>query len=317
MMGEKFKEHALVLSQREIAPGIFDLRLLTEHIAGAARAGQFVSLYCADNSRLLPRPISICEVKCSREKTGTGSRGEETGSRNDVIRLVYRVAGEGTKEFSSLKEGDFIRILGPLGNGFAACADAALQAKKAGQAPDVCLTAKAPEKYILIGGGIGLPPMLELAKELTERNAPAGEGAAGADSPAQNGTLCDVRIIAGYRDSNTFLLEDLKKYGQVYPATEDGSLGTRGTVLDAIREHDLSADVIFACGPAPMLGAVKSYAAENGTTCCLSMEERMACGIGACLACVCRSAEADSHTNVKNKRICREGPVFLAEEIEF
>ena len=99
-------------------------------------------------------------------------------------------------------------------------------------------------------------------------------------------------------------------------ATEDGSAGTRGNVLDAIRENDLHADAIFACGPGPMLRALKAYAEEQGIDCYLSLEERMACGIGACLACVCKSKDVDAHTNVKNKRICKDGPVFAADEIE-
>ena len=98
-------------------------------------------------------------------------------------------------------------------------------------------------------------------------------------------------------------------------ATEDGSSGTKGNVLDAIRAHDLKADVIFACGPAPMLRALKQYAEQNGIRCWLSMEEKMACGIGACLSCVCPSTEIDEHSQVKNRRVCTEGPVFLSTQI--
>ena len=101
-----------------------------------------------------------------------------------------------------------------------------------------------------------------------------------------------------------------------YVATEDGSAGTKGNVLDCIREHGLHADVIFACGPAPMLRAIKAYAEKNEIECWVSMEEKMACGIGACLACVCGSKEVDAHSKVHNKRICKEGPVFRAEDIE-
>ncbi len=123
------------------------------------------------------------------------------------------------------------------------------------------------------------------------------------------------QIVLGYRD-RTFLLDEFKKQGKVYLATEDGSVGTKGTVLDAIRVNELKADIIYACGPTPMLRAVKEYAEEAGIECWISMEERMACGIGACLACVCKSRHKTAHTNVHNKRICKEGPVFLAEEVE-
>ena len=86
--------------------------------------------------------------------------------------------------------------------------------------------------------------------------------------------------------------------------------------MDAVRENALEADVIYACGPAPMLRAVKSYAEERNIVCYVSLEERMACGIGACLGCVCKTTERDLHSNVHNRRICKDGPVFLATEVE-
>lgn len=255
-MIEKFEEIAVVAKQEQIAADIYSMWLETKQIAAHARAGQFLSVYCNEGSRLLPRPISICEID----------------KKTDRIRLVYRVAGKGTEEFAGMRTGDSLKVVGPLGNGFS------LKDKTA----------------FLIGGGIGIPPMLELAKNLN----------------------CNKQIILGYRDE-LFLLEEFQKQGEVYIATEDGSAGTKGNVLDAIREHGLKADMIYACGPTPMLHALKEYAAENNMECWISMEERMACGIGACLACVCKSKEKDSHSNVKNKRVCKEGPVFLAEEVEF
>lgn len=255
-MGEKKREKAVVLSQKEISPGIFDMRIGTKEIATLAKPGQFLSLYCKDGTRLLPRPISICEID-RKEKS---------------LRLVYRVAGNGTAEFSERKPGEELEVLGPLGNGFP------LIEKKA----------------FLVGGGIGIPPMLQLSKELN----------------------CEKQILLGYRDS-LFLNEDFSSYGSVYLATEDGSAGTKGNVIDAIEENGLIADIIYACGPLPMLRALKTYAKEHGIECYVSLEERMACGIGACLGCVCKSEEIDGHTNVHNKRICKEGPVFLAQEVEF
>lgn len=255
-MAEKSKETAIIIDQEELLPGIFSMWLRTDKIASDAKAGQFVSVYCHDGSRILPRPISICEI-----------------DKNDgAIRLVYRVAGSGTEEFSRMRTGMHLELVGPLGNGFP----------------------KKEKKAFLIGGGIGIPPMLALAKELS----------------------CEKQIVVGYRDE-LFLMEELKKQGSVYVATEDGSAGTEGNVLDAIRENGLDAEIIYACGPTPMLRAVKEYAKKNKIECWISMEERMACGIGACLACVCKSKEKDEHSNVKNKRICKEGPVFRAEEVEF
>lgn len=261
-MSEKFQETVTVVSQKQIGTGIYDLTIQTKEIAAAAKAGQFVSVYSNDASKLLPRPISLCGID---RKAGT-------------LRLVYRVTGEhtGTEEFSRLQAGDTMKIMGPLGNGF---------------------TVEKGKKAFLIGGGIGVPPMLQLAKEMKD----AGE---------------NFQMVMGYRDAGTFLLDEFKEQGESFVATEDGSVGTRGNVLDAIRENHLDADVIYACGPTPMLRALKAYAEEQNMTCYVSMEERMACGIGACLACVCNSTDKDAHSNVKNKRICKEGPVFNAKEVE-
>ena len=256
----KIKECCTVESQECIAKGIYSMWISTKVIAKEAKAGQFISLFSKDGSRLLPRPISLCEI-------------DREGGR---LRIVYRVAGAGTEEFSHLKAGDEVDILGPLGNGFP------MEEGKG-------------KRVMLMGGGIGVPPMLEMAKQLN----------------------CEKQIILGYRDENLFLRDEFEAYGEVFVATEDGSVGTKGNVLDAIREQNLTADVIYACGPLPMLRALKEYAAKEDIECWISMEERMACGIGACLACVCKSTEKDAHSNVKNKRVCKEGPVFRAEEVDF
>ena len=255
----KSREFATVLKQKEIASGIFSLWLQTEQIAKDAVPGQFVSVYSSDGSHMLPRPISICEINAEEGK----------------LRLVYRVVGEGTAEFSGLKAGDKLEILGPLGNGFP-------------------LKGKKP---LLMGGGIGVPPMVQLGAALK------AQGCTG------------VQTVAGYRDE-LFLTEELSASGDFYIATEDGSAGTKGNVMDAVREHGIEADVIYACGPKPMLRAIKTYAEEKGIECYISMEERMACGIGACLACVCQSKEVDGHSHVHNKRVCKDGPVFLSTEVE-
>ena len=259
-MSEKYREKAKIVKQEEISTGIFSMWLQTENIAKAAKPGQFISVYSNDKSRMLPRPISICEAD----------------AENGQLRIVYRVAGKGTEEFSGYTDGVKLDILGPLGNGFP------LERMEEGK------------KAFLIGGGIGVPPMVQLSKELK------GE----------------KQIVVGYRDAQLFLKEELDKNGTVYVATEDGSCGTKGNVLDCIKENGLDADVIYACGPTPMLRALKVYAEEKGIECWLSLEEKMACGIGACLACVCKSKEVDHHSNVHNKRVCKEGPVFLSTEIE-
>ena len=295
----KIKMTAVVTGQEQLTEDIFDMRIQAARIAEDAVPGQFVSLYTKDGARLLPRPISLCGID------------RETGE----LRMVYRIAGAGTKEFSELKAGDTIDVLGPLGNGF---------------------PVDPGKKAFLIGGGIGIPPMLELAKALAEANArldgsasaqagaqPDGSASAQAGAqldgglPEQDGGRAGlVQSILGYRDSQMFLKHEFEEFGPVHVATEDGSAGTKGNVLDAIREQGLSADIIYACGPTPMLRALKAYAAEQGIPCLLSLEEKMACGVGACLACVCQSKDVDDHSQVHNKRICKDGPVFLADEIE-
>ena len=251
----KLKMTAMVVSQEALAANVYSMWIEAPEIAAAAKPGQFFSVYTKDAGRLLPRPISICETDKAKGR----------------LRIVYRVAGAGTAEFSGYRAGDDIAVMGPLGNGFP------LKSKKA----------------FLIGGGIGIPPMLELSKNLE----------------------CEKQIVLGYRDE-LFLNREFEPFGRVYVATEDGSAGTKGNVLDAIRENGLTADVIYACGPTPMLRALKAYAQERKIECWISLEERMACGIGACLACVCRSTDVDEHSHVHNKRICKDGPVFSAQEVE-
>ena len=254
----KVKMTAKVVSQQALTDDIFSMWIQADEIAGAAVPGQFISVYTKDTGKLLPRPISLCQVD------------KEKGQ----LRIVYRVVGAGTSQFSGYQAGDDIEIMGPLGNGFP-------------------LERAAGKKVFLIGGGIGIPPMLELARQLD----------------------CEKQAVLGYRDV-LFLNDEFEKFSDVYVATEDGSAGTKGNVLDAIRENGLKADVIFACGPTPMLRALKAYAEEHEIECWLSLEENMACGIGACLACVCQSKEVDEHSHVHNKRICKDGPVFLAQEVE-
>lgn len=112
------------------------------------------------------------------------------------------------------------------------------------------------------------------------------------------------------------MAEDLSQYGKVHIATEDGSAGTKGNVMDAIAAEGLEADVIFACGPMPMLRAIKKYATEKGMEAYISLEERMACGVGACLGCVVKTREVDHHSHVNNARICTDGPVYAAQDVE-
>lgn len=260
-MSQKKKEKALVYSQKQIATGIFDMWITTS-LAKDAVPGQFISIYAKDKSALLPRPISICEVD----------------KENERLRIVYRVAGKGTLEFSNYTQNTSIDVLGTLGNGFP-------------------LEEARGKKVFLMGGGIGVPPMLETAKQL------------------QN--ISDkTQVIVGYRNAELFLKEEFDKYADVYVATEDGSVGTKGNVMHAIEQNALEADIIFACGPMPMLRAIKQYAAKKNIPAYISLEERMACGVGACLGCVVKTKDIDHHSHVNNARICTDGPVYLADDVE-
>lgn len=262
---------ATVSAAEKLAEGIYSTVLSEARIAQESLPGQFVCIYSDDGAHLLPRPISICDVDV---QSGT-------------VRLVYRVVGYGTDELSKKHVGDTIRILGPIGTGYESVKEGAERPMR-----------------ILIGGGIGIPPMLLLAKTWKQEGY-------------------DVHAVLGYRNDELFLLNDLKKYATCHIATDDGSVGTHGTVLDAIRAEGLlkgdAADrALFAsCGPMPMLRGVAKTASEFGIPAYVSLEERMACGVGACLGCIVKSREVDGHSHVHNKRICTEGPVFDINELCF
>lgn len=174
------KEIAKVVSQECIGTGVYSMMIKTE-AAKEAVAGQFISVYCKDKTKLLPRPISICQIN----------------KEESILRIVYRVVGGGTEEMSTYKAGDDIELIGPLGNGF---------------------MQREGKKAILIGGGIGIPPMVGLAESL---KAKAEEQ--GLDSKDY------VQVVAGYRDE-LFLTEEIENSVSLCIATEDGSTGTKGTV---------------------------------------------------------------------------------------
>lgn len=259
----KFFTRARILSREEISPGIFELVLQAPQIAAAAGPGQFVDLYLNDPSRLLPRPVSLCDFS----------------PEDGTIRLVYRVtvrgAGSGTQLLSTYAAGDLLDVVGPLGNGFQVPEDG-----------DICL----------VGGGIGIPPMIGLGKRI----ASAGG---------------NVIYVLGYRDSELFLAKEAAAYGALILSTDDGSAGVHGTVVDAIRAYGIAPDAYYACGPKPMLKGLAQLAEAQGVPAWISLEERMACGLGVCLGCVCRTRETDGHSHVKNARVCTEGPVFAASEV--
>ena len=205
-------------------------------------------------SKTLRRPISVCDVS------------------DGVLRLVYQLKGEGTRLMSQMKPGQEVDILAPLGKGFK------LEAEK---------------RYCLVGGGIGVPPMLYTAKQ--------------AEAPL---------VITGFRNSELVILqEDLKAAGaELVLSTDDGSAGVKGFVTDIMLEKIDEFDEVLACGPTPMLKAVARLCAEHGKKCQVSLEERMACGIGACLGCAVKVRENGEEIM---RHVCKDGPVFNAEEVVF
>lgn len=244
-----------IVRKETLAKECFRLVVRCPDIAKRAQAGQFAHIRA--EGFLLRRPISICEVDRAA----------------GAVTLVFEVRGEGTKVISELREGDLIDMLAPLGNGFSL-----LPGKKA----------------ILIGGGIGTPPMLECAKFY-------GKGAI---------------VITGFRSASAVILQkEFKRTGaEVILCTDDGTAGEKGFVTGPLRRclERGSADLICACGPNGMLSGVVSLAKEFGVACEVSLEERMGCGVGACLVCACKSIKNGEEYYA---RVCKDGPVFNAEEV--
>ena len=207
--------------------------------------GQFVNIKIDGFS--LRRPISICSIE------------------EDNFTIIYKVVGDGTKALASLVEGDEIDVLGPLGTSFPIHSQ--------------------QDHILLVGGGVGVPPLYEVAKQYRKLNK-------------------QVSVVLGFNDAQSVFFEsEFKALGcDVCIATMDGSYGEKGTVIDAIKKCKITNDFLYSCGPLPMLKALESKY-TNGYT---SFESRMACGIGACMGCVCK----DKEDGQLYYRICKEGPVF-------
>ena len=191
----------------------------------------------------------------------------------DTARIVFEVRGEGTRWLSQRRAGDKLSVLGPLGSGFAVTSG---------------------DRLLLVGGGIGVPPLLGQAA-LTARKATA---------------------VLGFRSADrAMLVEEYREYCEaVYLCSDDGSLGRHGFVdaqLKDILEQDKNITAVLACGPKPMLKSVARAAAQFGVPCQVSLEERMACGVGACLGCAVQMADGTM------KHVCKDGPVFDAREVDW
>ena len=222
------------------------------------RAGQFLHVACGEGS-LLRRPISVA-LTLADEPENTAA-------------LIFEVKGEGTRWLAQRRPGDKLDVLGPLGNGF---------------------SVEEGGRYLLVGGGIGTPPLLGYAEYLGARSV----------------------AVLGFRSKDRVILEERYREAckEVYLCTDDGSAGRHGFVDQQVKEildKDKDFTAILACGPKPMLRSVAKAAAERGVQCQVSMEERMACGVGACLGCAIQMADGTM------KHVCKDGPVFDAGEVDW
>lgn len=243
----------LVIKNEEIATGIFDLWVENPTLSSIAKPGQFAHILVP--GKTLRRPISICDADKS------------------CLRLVYQVKGEGTEILSRIKEGEYLDIIAPLGNGF-----------------DI----KEDKKYCFIGGGIGVPPML-YASKMKEKPV----------------------VITGFRNKDLVILQsDFRKDNcELYLTTDDGTAGEKAFVTDVLKRKLNDIDEVCACGPSPMLKAIAEICNDANVPCQISLEERMGCGIGACLVCACAVRRNDGSEDYVH--VCKDGPVFDSKEVIF
>ena len=252
------KELCKVLSQKEIASDIFELTIHGDLVSQINAPGQFVHLKVSNGlDPLLRRPISISSYD----------------TEQNSLTMIYRKEGKGTSMLAELRPGMHVDILGPLGNGFP------VEEVSTG------------DTALLVGGGIGVPPLYELSNQLVAKGVKV------------------IHVLGFQTASAVFYEEEFLKNGETYVATVDGSYGRKGFVTDVMKE--LQFDCIYTCGPTPMLRAIEQNYQDKKVF--LSLEERMGCGIGACFACVCK--KKDDPTGVSYKKVCSDGPVFRAGEV--
>ncbi|ANC20902.1 dihydroorotate dehydrogenase [Bacillus cereus] len=254
------KQNMIVVNQKEIAKNIYELVLQGTLVQQMNEPGQFVHIKVAEGiAPLLRRPISICNV--DQEK--------------NEFTMLYRAEGQGTKTLATRKQGEMVDVLGPLGHGFP------VEEAEAGQTA------------LLVGGGIGVPPLYELSQRLVAKG---------------------VRVIhiLGFQTKDVvFYEEKFAELGDTYVATVDGTHGTKGFVTDVIDNYGIDFDILYSCGPLAMLRALEGLYKEKKAY--ISLEERMGCGIGACFACVCHLQEDPSGHSYK--KVCSDGPVFPIGEV--
>ncbi|MBO6182987.1 MAG: dihydroorotate dehydrogenase electron transfer subunit [Acidaminococcaceae bacterium] len=252
----KYIEEAKVVGQWILNTATKEIDLIAPRIAAEAVPGQFVNVQVSRRTApLLRRPLGIARV--DRE--------------HGVISLIYRVIGEATRILADVCSGDVLSVVGPLGNGFD----------------------RSARKPLLVGGGTGLAPLLNLAEAFK------AEGIV-------------PHVLMGGRTEEELFWKDLYEgiAGSIALTTDDGTLGTKGTVMALLPDmlRDGGYDCVYVCGPAPMMKAVSAAVLEQKIKCQVSLEKYMACGLGACLSCSCQGIG-------KRIKVCKDGPVFRAEEV--
>lgn len=248
-----------MIEKTAISAGIYSYRILCHDVAAAASPGQFVHIKI--DGFTLRRPISICDID---RDSGT-------------VRIVFEIRGAGTAKLSDINVGDSIDMIAPLGNGFT------LPERIA---PD--------RRIIVVGGGIGVPPLYSVAKGFRE----------------------SVTAILGFRSYDKIILANDFKQADVHviTCTDDGSVGVKGVVTQPLEQELAKNDVdrVYACGPAPMLASIIEVCERHAIDCEISLEERMGCGVGACAACACRIKRGGREYVL---RVCKDGPVFKGSEV--
>lgn len=254
------KDNLTIVHQEKIADQIFEVVIEGELVSNMTTPGQFVHVKIDRGiDPLLRRPISICNVDLNKKQ----------------LTMLYRAGGKGTSLLSQRVKGELVDVMGPLGTGFPV------------------EEAKEGEVALLVGGGIGVPPLYYLSQQLKARGVKV------------------VHVLGFASAKDVFYEEKFAQLGDTYVATVDGTYGSKGFVTDVIEQEGIDFDVLYSCGPNPMLKALEVRFYDRRAY--LSLEERMGCGIGACLACVCHLQ--DDPTGTSYKKICTDGPVFPIGEV--
>lgn len=257
-MAKKEILKAKVLKMTRLDKEIYRLDLESKRLCEDAKCGQFINVYLDDKSLLLPRPISIADVN------------------DDVMTIIFQVVGKGTDLLSKVRINDEIKVSTSLGNGY-----------------DILKLNKG-DSALLVGGGIGVPPLIYLAKSLKAKGV-------------------DVTCVFGFRDV-AYLGDELTKLGiKVHICTDSGKCGFKGNTVEFIKANKISADEVYACGPKVMLKYLSLYMHELNKYVNVSMEERMGCGYGACVGCAIDTY--DENHEVKRLKVCKDGPVFDSRKV--